>query len=208
MSDSIWEQLVGGELKYAIDRGGSISNIGDYAFANAYNLVIASFPSAVTIGVCAFYICFRMRIAYLPLITSIPAGAFERCGSLSAAYFPNVVSIDRLAFSYCGLSSVSFPMAKTVGREAFDTCQKLSTVTLGNAESIGDLAFNQCGWLMSVYLPGSSVCTLGTDVFRYTPIGSNIYGRGYGSVYVPASLYDQYFRNSTWSKYRYRIASM
>lgn len=77
--------------------------------------------------------------------------------------------------------------------------------------SVRDNAFIYCYNLVSLYLTGvSMVPTLGgTSVFTSTPIGGYSASAGqYGSVYVPASLYDSFLVATNWSSIASRIVSV
>ena len=77
------------------------------------------------------------------------------------------------------------------------------------AEIIGNWALRRCTRLMSLYLLGPSVCQLSQGAFDSTPIGGYLNDTGaYGSVFVPASLYDAYLSAENWSYYAARLVSV
>ena len=55
---------------------------------------------------------------------------------------------------------------------------------------------------------GSSVASLSSTAFYYTPMSSIGYIGAYGSIFVPESLYSAYVRASGWSYYSNRIVSV
>jgi hypothetical protein len=78
-----------------------------------------------------------------------------------------------------------------------------------NCTSISSYAFANCSNLLSLYLLGSSIISLSTDVFMGTPLSDYTTSTGgvYGSIYVPASLYSDYIAATNWSLYSDRIVS-
>lgn len=163
-----------------------------------------------TIGEYAFYGCSSLTTADFPNVTDIGTYAFYSCRKLITASFPNTTSIGAYAFSNCSsLVTVNIPNATSIGLYAFRNCQRLITASFPSATSIGNNAFHFCYRLISLYLTGSSVPTLGTNVFSSTPIGgySTTAGR-FGSVYVPSSLWQSYQAATNWSSIASRIVSI
>jgi hypothetical protein len=72
-------------------------------------------------------------------------------------------------------------------------------------------AFQGCVNLVSLYLPGSSVCVLQSVqmTFSSTPIGgySAVAGQ-FGSVFVPESLFSAYVNAAGWKTISSRIVSV
>ena len=169
---------------------GSISNIGNSAFAYCSALTTASFPVATNIGDHAFYYCTRLTTVSFPAAISIESGVFQTCTALKTASFPVVTSIGANAFAYCSaLMTANFPAATNI---------------------VGNRAFLNCCRLISLYLTSvSSVPTLGNYAFSSTPIDgySTVAGR-YGSVYVPASLYSSFLTATNWASISSRIVSI
>lgn len=189
----------------------SATYIGGCAFSNCRSLTTANFPSATSIGGSAFQQCYSLITADFPNVTIISANAFRSCSALATANFPSVTSIGNSAFYYCSsLTTVSFPSVTSIGMYAFYYCRSLTTASFPSATSIGNSAFGSCFNLLSFYLLGSSVPTLGTSVFYSTPIGGYTTSTGgvYGSIFVPSSLYDQYIVATNWSSFSSRIVSV
>lgn len=70
-------------------------------------------------------------------------------------------------------------------------------------ESIGSYAFAYCSGLTTLYLTGSSLCSLAASTaFTSTGIGSN---KGY--IYVPSSLVASYKAATNWAFFSNRIYS-
>jgi hypothetical protein len=170
---------------YTNDR---VTNIGSYAFAYCSSLSAVSFPSAMNIG----------------------PNAFRNCSSLTTISFPLATTIGSYAFGSCfDLTTASFPLATTIGSSAFYDCSSLTTVSFPSAKTIGHFAFRSCFNLRSLYLTGSSVCTLqGSNVFSSTPIGGYSASAGaYGKIYVPASLLTRYQTATNWTYFSSRIVA-
>ena len=144
-------------------------------------------------------------------VTDIGSHAFYYCSRLATVSFPQATTIGVSAFYYCSrLATVSFPQATTIGASAFDNCSRLATVSFPQATTIGDNAFYRCVNLKSLYLTGSSVCTLSnSNTFTSTPIGGYSASAGtYGSIYVPASLVDAYKSATNWTYFSSRFVGI
>lgn len=155
----------------------SVTNIGDFAFYNCYNL------TNVTIG---------------RNVTAIGAWAFSGDNSIT----PNYPVAANMA---CALRSVSIPNdVTTIGEDAFYGCQYLTNVTLGgNVGSIGDSAFsgpansaldgdfppalNYACALTSVVIP-DSVTNLGNYVFYNCKHLTNVI-LGHGVMNIGTGLF-------------------
>jgi hypothetical protein len=82
-------------------------------------------------------------------------------------------------------------------------------ISLPNAKTIGAYAFSSCIRLVSLYLMGSTVCSLAANAFANTPMTGYITEAwDYGHVYVPASLYNEYISAPQWSNISSRIVSV
>ena len=75
---------------------------------------------------------------------------------------------------------------------------------------ISSYAFAYCYNLLSVYLLGSSIPLITSTTFSSTPIAGYTTSTDgvYGSIYVPASLYNDYISATNWSVYSARIVSV
>ena len=189
----------------------SVTSISSYAFYCCSSLTTTSFPSVTSIGGSAFQNCRALTIASFPNAISIGTSAFVNCSRLTTASFPSATSIGSYAFYYCSsLTTVSFPSATSIGGYAFNHCDILTTASFPNVTSIGNNVFRYCFNLLSFYLLGSSVPTLGTSVFTSTPIDGYTTSTGgvYGSIFVPSSLYATYTTATNWSDYAARIVSV
>lgn len=71
--------------------------------------------------------------------------AFASCSNLTTISLPVAQTIGTNAFNNClNLINVSLPMAQTIGGAAFGYCSNLTTVSLPVAQTIGNGAFNNC----------------------------------------------------------------
>lgn len=212
----------------------SATSIGQLAFYQCSNLSSISFPNTTYIGSSTFYGCIKLIEASFPKLSEIELYAFGNCSSLTTANFasatlvsnggfnncinlttisfPELLTIQSSAFGNCSaLTTVDFPKVTVVSISAFRGCTNLTTASFPNAVSIATSAFYSCYHLLSLYLLGSSVVSLaGTGAFLYTPISTYTTSTGgvYGSIFVPASLYNSYITATNWSIYSSRIVSV
>lgn len=209
----------------------AVTSIGWNAFNNCVLLSEVSFPAATFIGASAFAKCESLESVSFPEVTDIRYSAFTSCTNLVEANFPIATYANEYAFASCSklasislplaseigsaaflncysLTSADFPSVKTIYSYAFQRCYYLSVVSLPVVSKINYSAFNSCTRLVSLYLGGSSVCTLGAGVFNSTPIGGySAMAQQYGKIYVKSSLYNAYLSASGWSSYSGRIYS-
>ena len=101
--------LIRGTDHSVIPADGSVTRIGDYAFAGCYGLTGIEIPESVTsIGECAFYECSGLTGIGIPeSVTSIGECAFSGTG-LTGIHIPrSVVSIGDGAFRACDLEHIT-----------------------------------------------------------------------------------------------------
>ena len=85
---------------------------------------------------------------------NVKRSAFSGCEALTSVSLPVATSIGNNAFSGCkALTSVSLPVATSIGNNAFYSCEALTSVSLPVVTSIGSDAFMDCKALTSVSLP-------------------------------------------------------
>ena len=182
------------------------------AFIQCSKLLSVDFPKCTVISGCAFQSCTSLSIANFPSCLSIGASAFYSCTSLTTINFSKCTSINTYAFYYCtALTSLNFPSCTTISGAAFSNCTALSVASFPVCSVIGTSAFYNCYNLLSLYLLGSSVVSLlSQNAFTKTPISGYTTSTGgvYGSIYVPASLYNSYLTATNWSLYSARIVSV
>lgn len=182
---------------------------GTFAYTD---IISVNFSNVISIKDKAFQYCSSLTTISFPVTTSIGNYAFAHCDSLNTANFPNVTTIGNSAFYHCDLlTTVNFSAATSIGVNAFTYCSALTTAIFPNVTYIRGSAFRNCYNLLSLYLLGSSIPTLtNTYVFISTPISNYTTSTGgiYGSIYVPASLYDSYITATNWATYSSRFVSV
>ncbi len=93
------------------------------------------------------------------------ANASRSFSALSSVSAPVATSVGSYAFEYCSsLATISIPAVESVGGYAFNGCTSLEALSLPVAQSIEFAAFNNCSSLASVELP--LVESLGDQAFR------------------------------------------
>ena len=198
VADNFPDEIIGiktGNDKAIIERTIKEASYDDVEFVNDY----------------AFFGCDYLSSISFPKCKYIGLNAFEYCTSLVSASFPVCTSIGRSAFYYCyNLTSVSFPACAKISNRAFFYCKSLTSASFPACISIFSSAFDRCHNLTSLYLTGSSLCTLSnSNAFTSTPIGgySTTAGR-YGSIYVPASLLTSYQTATNWTYFSSRFVGV
>ena len=190
----------------------SLSEIPYYAFAWNSKLTAITATGVTSIGSSAFQNCYALNSVNFSNCVFVGTSAFYNCSHLASINLPNINYIYSNTFRYCSsLTSVTFPEVSTIGTSAFANCLRLSYVNLSKLTNISSYAFSMCNNLISVYLTNSVVATLAsTTVFTSTPISNYTTSTGgvYGSIYVPASLYDAYISATNWSVYSSRFVSI
>ena len=180
--------------KIVIENG--VTNIGNSAFYDCFNLASISIPNSVTrIGSNAFngtkwyneqpeglvyaglvlykykgYMSPRTNIVIKEGTKGITASAFSNC-PLSSVTIPNsVTSIGSSAFYGCsGLTTITIPNSVTSIESGVFSCSGLISITIPNSvTSIGGSAFHDCYDLASISIP-NSVTSIGEAAFGYCP---------------------------------------
>ena len=106
-----------------------------------------------------------------------------------------------LSVSKSDISNVLLPECKYIYNQTFQSCTSLNQVNLPVCSYIGDVAFLNCNLFSSMTIGYSGVCSLGgSNVFSNTQITSST-----GSIYVPASLVDEYKSAENWSYFSTQI---
>ena len=124
----------------------------------------------------------------MPKLRTIGYAAFSGCTNLSDITFDEVTIIQGAAFSGCaGLSSAVFPALSYISYNGFYNCTRLK----------------------DLYLLGSSMVSIyGRDAFGNTPMSNSAYLGEFGSIHVPASLYESYLSYGAWSWFSSRFVSI
>lgn len=190
----------------------SCTSIAQSAFASCYSLKTVNFPLATYVASTAFNYCYSLEAVDFPLATTVGNSAFYACSVLSSISFRSCRQVGSNAFAFCSsIATIDLPSCSTVGSFAFRNCFSASIVSLPMCSSIYASAFLNCYNLLSLYLMGSSLCTLGgVNAFSSTPISNYTDSTGgvYGSIFVPASLYDSYISATNWITYSDRFVSV
>jgi len=157
--------------------GRTVTQIGDYAFANQTGLTSITIPSAVTsIGYESFRGCINLSsVAFAPnsQLASIGDYAFADCTKLGTAgtvVIPNsVMNIGELAFVGCtSLTSISLPDNLTMIKIGLFWNSGLRDITIpSGVTAIRSLAF-ECYYLESAVIP-DSVTTIERNAFTWSP---------------------------------------
>lgn len=191
----------------------SINTMQSSAFYSCSRLVSINITDCNSIGAYAFFGCnvLTTNISF-PHCTEVNVGAFQGCWSIPAVSLPECLSIGSSAFVYCNnMLSAFLPKTKSLFVYAFSGCNKLSVVFLSECTNIYSSAFMKCYNLLRLDLTNtSSVPYLGNNVFSSTPISNYTTSTGgvYGSIFVPASLYNSYTTATNWATYSARIVSV
>ena len=190
----------------------TLSSVGHYAFTHCQNLTSVNFTNCVSIDSFAFNICKSLETALFPKCEFIGRAAFTSCETLSTISFPECTMVSSNAFMSCySLSYVNLPKCEMIKYAAFTRCYSLNTVSLPNCTKIESSVFNRCYNLLSLYLLGSSVCTLvNANAFGSTPIAGYTTSTGgiRGSIFVLSSLYNAYISATNWATYSARFVSV
>lgn len=178
------------------------SHINNEAFYQCTALTTASFATCLSIGSSAFQGCTKLQTLSLPMCKSIYWAGFSTCTSLTTINLPACTYLGGRVFQGCTkLTTTSLPLVRYIYSSTFQSCKSLATISLPNISVIGSTAFGSCTKLASIYLAGSSLCTLsGSNAFTGTGITSTA-----GAIYVPASLVDAYKAATNWTYFANRI---
>ena len=148
---------------------GSVTHIGDYAFA-AVSVISVDLGSVESIGNGAFHSCLDLPSVTIPdTVKTIGGMAFCNCSITTAVIGKNVTTIGSGAFMDCfRLTSVTIgESVETIEDCAFDTCLDLASVTFpASVKTIGDHAFEGCCSLTSLTVP-DTVTAVGLSAFAW-----------------------------------------
>lgn len=186
--------------------------IEQYAFASTA-ISLASFSLCTRLGQSVFYNATSLDTINFPILESTSTGAFAQCINLINVSLPSCAIIAGGTFSNCyKLSSINLPACTEISANAFRSCSTLSVISISNCISIGTSAFFNCPKLRSVYLTNVSMVTVlgstASNIFNSTPMTNSSYIGTYGSIFVPASLYNDFITDTKWSVISSRIVSV
>lgn len=176
--------LVRASKSSKIPTDGSVTKIGDYAFAGFSEMTNVQIPTCITsIGKEAFSGCLSLKELEIPTsVTSIGEDALLLCDNLQTLSLPIVQGsdgdiCDQLFGSIFGpdsLKTVNVTAGTKIGNRAFDGCYNLTNITIADTvTSIGENAFYNCSSLKSITIP-KSVKTIGPHAFSYCRALTNV----------------------------------
>ena len=144
--------------KSSLEIADGVTEIGEYACYDCWNLKTISLPSSVGyIGYAAFQNCYGMTDFEIPGVGVIDSYAFAGCEGLKELSIPdNVIQINDYAF---------------------DSCENLTTVTLGKGlQYLSATAFPSCDKLNNFYVSKENP--------YFKSDGGVIYNKGDNSLYI------------------------
>ncbi len=153
-----------------IPNDGSVTKIGEQAFANCKNIVNVTIPDRVTsIGAGAFSGCVGLKKVLIKNKTTVIwNNAFDGCTKLTSINIPdNLKTISENTFRNCtSLQNIAIPdSVSRIGNGAFADCQNLKNIIIPNGvNNIGNEAFKNCKLLTNVVIP-KSVTNIGEGAF-------------------------------------------
>jgi len=134
-----------------------ITEIGDKAFADCFNLQSVVIPnSVIKIGDSAFEFCKNITEIDIPdQVTEIGESAFERSGLTSISLPSGITEIKKGTFWNCrSLTEILIPdSVKKIGEEAFFGCQMSELAIPDSVTEIGNGAFSYCDKLARITIP-------------------------------------------------------
>ena len=114
---------------------------------------------------------------------------------------PNCLYVGSNGFYYCAsLTTVNLPVCTSLYNNAFRNCARLTSISLPKCSYVSQRAFYSCTNLQTIYM--------GTErsvVATMTHSNALSYCSALQSIYVPASLVDDYKTASNWSYYSSKI---
>lgn len=164
-----------------------VTSLGSYALYSCRYLTDVSFSNCTTVGSSAFAYCYSLSSVGLSKCTSLYQNAFYICSNLR---------------------SMNLPSCSYIGSSAFRGCSSMHTVKTSALKSIYAYAFYGCSKLTGLWLYGSSLCSLGTNVFIGSPMSNSTLTGSFGSIYVPSSLLASYKAATNWTAYSARMVAI
>ena len=151
----------------------SVTNIGDLAFADCYNLINIIIPDSVTnIGKYAFSECRNLKNI------KVDEKNLFYCSIEGILYNSDKTTLIQYA---AGKTNKTFDILKgvtNIGNSAFDYCENLISVTIPDSvTSIGWKAFYKCSSLVSITIP-DNVIKIGNSAFSYCYRLTDVYYGG------------------------------
>lgn len=158
-------------VSFVFEEGSSVTDIGEYLFAEDVALRATSFPASVedTEFVGVFDGCISLTEANIPeSVTLLGENAFRNCSSLTSVEIPSrVVTIGPYAFYNCAVlefENIKFEDLESLGAYAFAGCALLNGVKAENIADIGEFAFDGCAGLKELTVIDKRVSDYISDV--------------------------------------------
>lgn len=159
-------------------------------FSSCDILESANIPFVTYFREYTFSNCFKLKHFYSPLVTMFGSSAFFQCKELP---------------SICHYKYAGFQSGACYG------CQKLSLVKV-RTNIIASNAFMYCYSLSQLMLLNYGLSTLATlqntNAFMGTPLSTSASLGYFGSIYVPASMIEDYKSATNWVAYSDRITAL
>jgi hypothetical protein len=155
---------------YGLDLLGSFNPIYDFEDGKDHvtSLILPNVATSIVGGAYVYIIAFKGFTSLITVsaltITTIGNNAFCDCTSLTSVSFPMATSIGARAFVKTSLTNVSFPAVTEIGFWAFGDCTSLTNVSFPTVVEIGEFAFDGCTSLPSVSFP--AVISIGNNTFH------------------------------------------
>ena len=156
------------ELQH-IGIGGSITNIGDYAFYGCSKLSGFSAASLMHVGMHAFEGCTNLSTINAKSLREVGEYSFKDCTAMSSISFDKTyrnVNVEQGAFENCtSMVRVGYGVnVRTFGKSSFKNCINLSECSMLSANFIEDNAFEGC---TSITYANTKRCTtIGQEAFK------------------------------------------
>lgn len=179
-----WEDgtLIGGNEGAAMkwDYIGSIANVGDTRYENAYFwddddsytiyeqlncrfIYMPYIPVITSDWAAANYNNYTEKITALKC-TEIVGNSFLGWSKLKEGNFPEVIDLGASTFRGCSaLTIINIPLVTTLGSSTFWECTSLKNIELPQVTELGDNAFRECSNLIRVIVPQTK--KVGRSVF-------------------------------------------
>lgn len=177
----------------------TVTQIGDYAFANSTLNNISLSSNLQSIGSQAFQ---QTRLTSFEMPNSVTYagfGLFQHCFELTNVVLSqNLTEIPSSMFWFCeNLQSITIPNSVNyIGSQAFYYCYNLTSITIPESvQAIGNNAFMECYGLQYIVLERLTPPNINGSIINTAII-----------VYVPYNSLTQY-QNSSWSMYDLRPVS-
>lgn len=186
----------------------SLQNLNQYTFQSCKKLQEINLSLVTSIPYSCFIDCIALsKVSFGTNGITLSQGAFLNCSSLSEiTNLSYVTNLGYGALQNTALSEVNLPNLSVMSASGnnFMNCENLQTVSLGGTfGSIRKSAFAGCTVLTSLYLLNADAIiqlnSTAANVFNSSPLKPGGLNGVYGSIYVPAALYNDYLANASWA---------